>query len=865
MRCSRLLPLLLTCLALVACPSGVQKYDFDGDGVDDADDCDPEDASIYPGADDPYGDGIDQDCDGCPEGAGDGVDTDCDGFPANVPTYDEDYDCDDANPNTYPGAAEIQGDGIDQDCNGEDCIDADLDGYCEGPADCADDDPTSYLGAAELADGADNDCDGNVDEGTTAYDDDNDGSCEGADLDEDGDEDDCSDGSEPGDCDDADAALNLVDQDGDGHDTCEGDCDDFNQDVYPGAQEQCNGEDDDCDGEPAPGEVDMDMDGYMICEGDCEDGNLAVHPGDTDGDGFSLCDPVPDCDDDDPALTPADLDLDGDSTCEGDCDDTDPYIHLGADERCNGEDDDCDGVIPADEGDGDGDGWWTCTDCDDTDPSVYGTDEDGDGFDPCDGDCDEGNPSAFPGAFDPEGDGIDQNCDGIDGLDADGDGWPADAVDAANEDCDDSDPALNLDDMDGDGWSSCEDDCDDSDPSIAPDQPDTWGDGVDVDCDGLDGEDEDGDGWPGNATDPLVLDCDDLDPELTPADLDGDGLSSCDGDCDDATPTTAPGMADPWGDLVDSNCDGADGVDGDSDGWAGNASNPAVLDCDDSDPLLNPGDGDGDGVSGCGGDCNDGDPLIVPGAPELNDSLDNDCDGYVDECLGPRTFYVGDYMIHDATDMAALCASWDGVDGILRITNAGAVTNLEGMGCLCEVTGQFVLSHLANLGSFEGLDNLESVGALYIQENDAAVLDGFPRLETVTDYVTVYYNDFVEVSGFPELTTVGGTLAFNGNFLLGAITGFSSLTSVGGEVTLGNISPALQDISGLSSLDSVGGLSVSGTTLTDLVPLQGITWVGGDVSIQNNTLLPTVEASALVGAIGAANIAGTVTINNNGP
>jgi hypothetical protein len=36
-----------------------------------------------------------------------------------------------------------------------------------------------------------------------------------------------------------------------------------------------------------------------------------------------------------------DVDDDGWSVCEGDCDDTDPATHPGAEEACNGEDDDC--------------------------------------------------------------------------------------------------------------------------------------------------------------------------------------------------------------------------------------------------------------------------------------------------------------------------------------------------------------------------------------------------------------------------------------------------------------------------------------------------------------------------------------------
>jgi hypothetical protein len=111
------------CAALGAwgCASeGGGDTDFDGDRSPDAVDCDPADPDTYPGAPDPYGDDVDQDCDGY-----DGIDRDGDGYPANEELAGEEvYDCNDNDSSIHPGAAEIPGDEVDQDCDG-------LDGFME--------------------------------------------------------------------------------------------------------------------------------------------------------------------------------------------------------------------------------------------------------------------------------------------------------------------------------------------------------------------------------------------------------------------------------------------------------------------------------------------------------------------------------------------------------------------------------------------------------------------------------------------------------------------------------------------------------------------------------------------------------------
>lgn len=142
-------------------------------------------------------------------------------------------------------------------------------------------------------------------------------------------------------------------------------------------------------------------------------------------------------------------------------------------------------------------------------------------------------------------------------------------------------------------------------------------------------------------------------------DWDNDGYTGEEGDCANENADWNPGAEDTVGDGIDQNCDLADGVDGDGDGYASIASGGD--DCDDTSRDVKPGAGDAyyDGIdSDCAGDDDydrDGDGLAsseyggedcddydaeIPGVETWN-QIDDNCDGCIDE-IGADLSYMDD-------------------------------------------------------------------------------------------------------------------------------------------------------------------------------------------------------------------------------
>ena len=450
-----------------------------------------------------------------------------------------------------------------------------------------------------------------------------------------------------------------VDQDGSPLGT---DCDDRDATRYPEAVELCNGLDEDCNDLVPPEELDTDDDGLTSCAGDCDDSNSQINPtaedicdgmdndcsGDADegldvrdsanqqgscagnreickgGEGWQplegnyepISESCNDLDDDCAEGVDDGLSEIPDDLLLGECANNTQYCagalgyqpsptnYIPTFEQCNGLDDDCNDLVPLNE-----------------------LDDDGDGEQPCAGDCDD--LEALVNSFTAEiCDALDNDCD--------------------YEEDDGMEPVLSLNQQ---GLCSGNMDICTGPSGYQPAssnylvQPEVC-DGRDNNCDGL--------------VDEGLLEIPDLNilgecanntlycagtlgyqPSATNVVLQEetcDGLdTNCDGDIDEG-----------FGEIPDLNlfgrcanntlyCAGTLGYQPSPTNWTPITEQCNLLDddCDGVVPSDEP-DADGDSQAACDGDCDDSDASRSSLYVEICDGIDNDCDTLVDNGMVPQ-------------------------------------------------------------------------------------------------------------------------------------------------------------------------------------------------------------------------------------
>jgi len=370
--------------------------------------------------------------------------------------------------------------------------------------------------------------------------------------------------------------VQLGDDDGDGVSAADGDCDDDNADIHPGQTEACNAIDDNCNGLVDEGHPDVDQDGVA----DCQD--------------FEECDGLDNDGDGDVDEGYADSDGDGVADCVGE-------------ERCDGLDNNGDGQVDE------------------------GFDLDADGVTSCSGDCDDNDAAVFPGAEEVDGDGADNDCDGV----VDENAWeigvlqivevmsnPDRVTDRKGEWFEVYNPSTSTQSLNGlvivsEGEGESHLVLSSADLTVEPGAYFVFGNEQNQSVNG------------GVAVDYEYADIS-LGNESDQVQLVGEGLVVAALAWDDGLtmPDTAGASMslDPVG-------YGA-GVVGTSDQWCASVQRWAATSDMGTPGGANEGcstwDHDGDGISIDDGDCNDADPSAFPGAPEVDGTIDNDCDGEVE-------------------------------------------------------------------------------------------------------------------------------------------------------------------------------------------------------------------------------------------
>ncbi len=231
--------------------------------------------------------------------------------------------------------------------------------------------------------------------------------------------------------------------------------------------------------------------------------------------------------------------------------------------------------------------------------------------------------------------------------------------------------------------------------------------------------------------------------------------------------------------------------------------------------------------------------------------------------IGPKVF-EGDLVLQSQSEVNDFGnENYEIITGSLIIIG-DSVVDLGPLSSLQKIGNQLGIG-CENLLTLEGLENIQEVGSLTLNGNDALeTTDDLESLVIIADNILVIGNFSLEsLSGFRNIKELNGYFQLFGNQNLVSLDGLQNMERIGDYFRIQN-NRSLENIDALANLKDIGGfLQISTTKLSNLNGFDNLETVGDRLDISVNENLLSIEFNKLtsVGSISIRQNDNIVSIN----
>ncbi len=198
--------------------------------------------------------------------------------------------------------------------------------------------------------------------------------------------------------------------------------------------------------------------------------------------------------------------------------------------------------------------------------------------------------------------------------------------------------------------------------------------------------------------------------------------------------------------------------------------------------------------------------------------------------------------------------------GSFELTGSYVIQNMEGLDSINEISGDIIFRDNSALISIEGLHFSKVHGDFVIETcSGLALLSHLTTLDTIYgNFMLSAVGQLISIEGLSALKFVGGSLIIRQADNLNSLFGLEGLSEIGDSLIIEQ-NLFLFEIESLSNLRKVSNIRFDGNLfLKNLIGLEGLTEVEGDVVILGNFVLPN-----LIGLGGLRSIGGDFNVSAN--